>query len=216
MSSEERRQREQQELKRRILETAQEIARTKGWRSVTLREIADRIDYTHAALYSYFANKEQLLLEILREGFHLLLADLSRATQGATTPLDAFRRFVLAYWTFAWRNPELYRLMYGLDGLPFGVAETWTEGTQIGEAAAIVIKNLLEEQGKPVEQIDAKVFLFWSTLHGLISLSMLGRLAGSPHDLTPLVEQAIHDALRAWQVTEEPQGHPAETATVRE
>ena len=48
------------------------------------------------------------------------------------------------------------------------------------------------------------------------SLSMLGRLAGSPHDLTPLVEQAIHDALRAWQVTEEPQGHPAETATVRE
>ncbi len=111
MSSEERRQREQQELKQRILETAQEIARTKGWRNVTLREIADRIDYTHAALYSYFANKEQLLLEILREGFHLFLADLSRATQRATTPLDAFHRFVLAYWTFAWRNPELYRLM---------------------------------------------------------------------------------------------------------
>lgn len=216
MSSEERRRREQQELKRRILETAREIARTEGWSSVTLRKIADRIDYTHAALYSYFTNKEQLLLEILREGFHLLVADLSRATMGVTTPHEAFRRLVFAYWTFAWRYPELYRLMYGLDGIPFGVTETWTEGTQIGEMAASVIKNLLEEQGRPVEQIDAKVFLLWSTLHGLISLSMTGRLAGSPHDLAPLVEQAIHDALRAWQVTEEPQGHPAETETVRD
>jgi AcrR family transcriptional regulator len=207
MGSEERRQREQQELKQRILKTAQEIARTDGWRSVTLRKIADRIEYTHAALYSYFSNKEQLLLEILREGFHLFLAELFRATQGAQTPLDAFRRFVFAYWTFAWRNPELYRLMYGLDGLPFGVAETWTEGTQVGEAAGTIIKNLLEDQGKPGEQIDAKVFLFWSTLHGLISLSMMGRLAGSSQDLTPLVEQAIHDALRAWQVSEEPQEH---------
>src|SRR5437016_1419565 len=99
MSSEERRQREQQELKRRILETAREIARTEGWSSVTLRKIAERIDYSHAALYSYFANKEQLLLAILREGFELLLADLSRAAQQATTPLEAFRRSVFAYWS---------------------------------------------------------------------------------------------------------------------
>lgn len=215
MSSEERRQREQQELKRRILETAREIARTEGWSSVTLRKIADRIDYTHAALYSYFANKEQLLLEVLREGFHLLATDLSRATTGAMTPQEAFRRSVFAYWTFAWRHPELYRVMYGLDGIPFGVTETWAEGTQIGELATRVITKLLENQGRPIEQIEAKVFLIWSTLHGLISLAMIGRIAGSPRDLTPLVEQAIHDALTAWRVTEEPSAHPVETKTIR-
>lgn len=206
MSSEERRQREQQELKRRILETAREIARTEGWSSVTLRKIAERIDYSHAALYSYFANKEQLLLAILREGFELLLADLSRAARQATTPLESFRRSVFAYWSFAWRNPELYRVMYGLDGIPFGVAETWMEGTRIGEAAASVIMDLFEAQGRTVEQIDTKVFLLWSTLHGVIALSMMGRLAGLPDDLTPLIEQVIHDTLRAWQIPEELEG----------
>ena len=54
------------------------------------------------------------------------------------------------------------------------------------------------------------------TFYRMPTASMLGRLAGSSHDLMPLVEQAIHDALRAWQVTEELQENPAETAPVRE
>ena len=201
MGSEERRQREQQELKQRILATAREIARTEGWSAVTLRKIADRIEYTHAALYSYFANKEQLLLEVLREGFGLLATDLASSKIGAATPLIAFHRLVFAYWAFAWRHPELYRVMYGLDGIPFGVAETWQEGAHIGELAAEAVERLLQDQGKPVEQLDTKVSLLWSTMHGLISLIMAGRIAGEPGELTPLVEQYIQDTLTAWQIT---------------
>ena len=201
MGSEERRQREQQELRRRILATARAIAREEGWSAVTLRKIADRIEYTHAALYSYFANKEQLLLEVLREGFELLATDLASSSVGAKTPLVAFRRFVFAYWNFAWRHPELYRVMYGLDGIPFGVMETWREGTRIGELAAEVVERLLLDQGKPVEQIETKVYLFWSAMHGLISLIMAGRIAGEPGELTPLVEQYIQDTLTTWHIS---------------
>ena len=200
MGSEERRQREQQELKQRILATAREIARTEGWSAVTLRKIADRIEYTHAALYSYFANKEQLLLEVLREGFSLLATDLASSKVGAATPLIAFRRFVFAYWNFAWRYPELYRVMYGLDGISFGVTETWQEGTHIGDLASETVTQLLVDQGKPVEQIDTKVAMFWSAMHGLISLIMVGRIAGEPGELTPLVEQYIQDTLAAWHI----------------
>ena len=200
MGSEERRQREQQELRRRILATARAIAREEGWSAVTLRKIADRIEYTHAALYSYFANKEQLLLEVLREGFELLATDLASSSGGAEAPLVAFRRFVFAYWNFAWRHPELYRVMYGLDGIPFGVTETWQEGTRIGELAAEVVERLLLDQGKPIEQIDTKVYLFWSAMHGLISLIMAGRIAGEPGELTPLVEQYIQDTLTTWHI----------------
>ncbi len=228
MGSEERRQREQQELKQRILTTAREIARTEGWSAVTLRKIADRIEYTHAALYSYFANKEQLLLEVLREGFSLLATDLASSKVGAATPLIAFRRFVFAYWNFAWRHPELYRVMYGLDGIPFGVTETWQEGTHIGELAAEVVEQLLEDQGKRTEvveqlledqgkraeQINTKVYLFWSTMHGLISLIMAGRIAGGPDELTPLLEQYIQETLTSWHIpVEAPVNEPAVKTT---
>ncbi len=200
ISSKERRQREQQELKQRIVETACEIARTEGWSNVTLRKIADRIEYTHAALYSYFANKEQLLLEVLREGFQLLATDLASSSKGAETPFVAFRRLVYAYWNFAWRHPELYRVMFGLDGISFGVTETWNEGAHIGELAAGVVEGLLVDQGKPVEQIETKVFLLWSLLHGLIALNMVGRIAGTSESLTPFVERVIQDMLAAWHI----------------
>ncbi|GAC1662999.1 MAG: hypothetical protein PVS3B1_38670 [Ktedonobacteraceae bacterium] len=214
MGSEERRQREQQELKRRILTTAREIARTEGWNAVTLRKIADRIEYTHAALYSYFINKEQLLLEVLREGFGLLATDLASAKVGAATPLIAFRRFIFAYWNFAWRYPELYRVMYGLDGIPFGVTDTWKEGTYIGELAAEVIEQLLVDQGSPIEQIGTKVVLFWSAMHGLVSLIMAGRIAGEFDELTPLVEQYIQDTLAAWRIPANAQANEPGVKTV--
>lgn len=214
MGSEERRQREQQELKLRILATAREVAREEGWSAVTLRKIADRIEYTHAALYSYFANKEQLLLEVLREGFALLATDLASSKVGAETPLIAFRRLVFAYWNFSWRHPELYRVMYGLDGIPFGATETWQEGSHIGELAAEVVEQLLIDQGKPVEQIDTKVLLFWSAMHGLISLVMAGRIAGEPGALTPLVEQYIQDTLATWHITADVQANEPAIKTV--
>jgi AcrR family transcriptional regulator len=208
MGSEARRLREQHELKRRIIAAAREIARTEGWGNVTLRKIADRVEYTHAALYSYFANKEQLLLEVLREGFQLLALDLENSSAAAETPLIAFRRFVHAYWAFAWRHPELYRVMYGLDGISFGVSETWNEGTRIGELAAGVVERLLVAKGKPVERIETKVLLCWSELHGLIALSMAGRIPGTPETLTVLVDQIIIDLSDAWQVPAEPITEP--------
>lgn len=214
MGSEERRQREQQELRRRILATAREIAREEGWSAVTLRKIADRIEYTHAALYSYFANKEQLLLEVLREGFGLLATDLASSSVGAETALTAFHRFVFAYWNFAWRHPELYRVMYGLDGIAFGVTETWREGVRIGGLAAEAVERLLVDQGKPVEQIDTKVYLFWSAMHGLISLIMAGRIVGEPGELTPLVEQYIQDTLTTWHIPTDVQADKPAIETV--
>jgi AcrR family transcriptional regulator len=201
MGSEERRQREQQELRGRILATARAIAREEGWSGVTLRKIADRIEYTHAALYSYFANKEQLLLAVLHEGFGLLATDLASSGVGAENAMVAFRRFVFAYWNFAWRHPELYRVMYGLDGIAFGVTETWQEGVRIGELAAEMVERVLLDQGKPVEQIDTKVYLFWSAMHGLISLIMAGRIPGDPSELKPLVEQYIQDTLTTWHIS---------------
>jgi AcrR family transcriptional regulator len=72
MSRKERRLRDQQELKQSILEAARAIALAEGWSNVTMRKIAERIEYSHAAIYDYFENKDVLLLELVHEGFRLL------------------------------------------------------------------------------------------------------------------------------------------------
>ncbi len=198
MTKVERRLREQQELKQRILDTAREIARDEGWSNVSLRKIADRIEYSHAALYVYFESKEALFVAVLREGFRLLLQDLQVAKSTSHTPEQALLNVALAYWRFAWRSPELYKVMYGLDGVPFGVIETRVEGQQIGDVVAEAVQACLEYYHKPDAIVQEKVSLLWSTIHGLIALAMAGRLLEDTKQQEALVKKMVHNALLAW------------------
>src|ERR1700730_1140520 len=97
MGRKERRLRDQQELKQSMMEAARAIALAEGWSNVTMRKIADRIEYSHAAIYDYFENKDVLLLELVHEGFRLLEAELQAARAQAHDPVEAMRLIGRSY-----------------------------------------------------------------------------------------------------------------------
>lgn len=200
MGRKERRLQEQKELKQSILDAAREIALEEGWRNVTMRKIAEKIEYSHAAIYEYFENKDVLMLELLREGFRLLIHDLQAAQVSTQEPREAIVHMAHAYWNFAWRYPELYRVMNGLDGVPFSVDEAQVEGQKVGELLGVVIKVICQRNGTVVSDayVDNQVHLLWSMSHGIISLAMVGRIAGGKEKAFSLSEQALHDALQKW------------------
>ena len=202
MGRKERRFQQQQEVKQSILDAAREIALAEGWRNVTMRKIAEKIEYSHAALYEYFENKDVLLLEVLREGFRLLAQDLLVAHMSTDDPYEAIRRMAWAYWQFAWRSPELYRVMNGLDGISFRTDDPQVEGQKIGELVGAPIKALYQLHGKDVSDdwLDMQVNLFWSVSHGIISLAMVGRIVGGKERVYALYVQAVDDALQKWEI----------------
>ncbi len=201
MNRKERKLQVQQELKQSILDAAREIALDEGWRNVTMRKIAEKIEYSHAAIYEYFENKDVLLLELMREGFRLLILDLQAAQASAENPDDAVSRIGRAYWQFAWRYPELYRVMNGLDGVPFSADEAQAEGQKVGDLCGAVIKESCLRNGYEVTDayVNDQVHLFWSISHGIISLAMVGRIAGGKEHAFSLYKQAIHDMLQKWE-----------------
>ena len=69
MGTKQRREREKQEVREGILAGAREIALQEGWQAVTIRKVAERIEYSPPTIYEYFENKEAILLELLRQGF---------------------------------------------------------------------------------------------------------------------------------------------------
>lgn len=199
MGRKERRQREQQELKQSILDAAREIAQSEGWRNVTMRKIADRIEYSHPAIYGYFENKDVLLLELVHEGFRLLEIELQAARSQAHDPLEALRLVGRGYFMFAWHSPELYRLMYGLDGVTFSISEPEKEGMQIDNVVAQTVKAALESQGWPTSELAERVYILWSTAHGLVALTMADRIGGGQTQAMHLFERALQDMLLAWK-----------------
>src|SRR5690349_16811170 len=113
MEAEGRRERRRREVREAILAAARAIAREEGWGAVTIRKVADRIDYRSPVLYEHFASKEDLQLALLRDGFRDLQGRMEAAATTTDDPAQALHRIVRAYWTFAEDSAELYQVMYG-------------------------------------------------------------------------------------------------------
>ena len=182
-----------------IAEAARAIALAEGWSNVTMRKIADRIEYSHAAIYDYFENKDVLLLELVHEGFRLLEADLKLARAQAHDPEEAMRLIAHGYLEFAWRYPELYRLMYCLDGVTFRTAEPEKEGLRIEDAVAQTVKDVLDSHGWSTEHLADQVNILWGTAHGLVALTLADRIRGGQAQAVHLFDRAIQEMLLAWE-----------------
>lgn len=197
MGIEERREREKHELKRRIVKVARQLAVEEGWQKVTIRRIADLIEYSPPTIYEFFDNKEALLDELAREGFRLLLADLQRANLEEGEPQTLLLNLARVYWDFAWEHPELYQVIYGMKA-------TFHTRTDLTEAHAVfsLIRRVVHETLKPGDWEGRHhrdlLNILWGLWHGLISLAMEEKLGGGPPHGKELMEQATADLLSVW------------------
>ena len=198
MGIRERRQRQRQELRSGLLAAAREIATNEGWGAVTIRRIAERIEYSPPVLYEYFDSKEDLLLELVRIGYAEQLGAVKSAREASDDPEEALLGMTRAWCRFAFDSPDLYQVMYGLGGVSFPVPELRKEGEKIAEAMERAIEEVLKKYGKDDTGVREKVVLGWGTLHGLVALAMAGRVAGG-EEVERLVDLAMRDYLAAWK-----------------
>jgi AcrR family transcriptional regulator len=111
MGSKERRERERLNLKTRILDAAREMFCNEGYESVTMRNLAKRIEYSATAIYLHFKDKESLLAELCGGD----LADLDAAMAAVAAPLPPLERMHacgIAFVRFALAHPNQYRLVF--------------------------------------------------------------------------------------------------------
>jgi AcrR family transcriptional regulator len=115
MSYIERKIRDREAVKNSILEAAKRIAIKEGWHSVTIRKIADEIEYTPPIVYEHFENKEDLIKELMLSGFRMLSDGFKKSAQGETDPKELLRLLSVNHWEFALKNKELYKLMFSIE-----------------------------------------------------------------------------------------------------
>jgi AcrR family transcriptional regulator len=194
----ERRERQRREVRGGILDAARGIAVAEGWRSVTIRKIAERIEYSPPVIYEHFDSKDEILLELVRLGYAEQLGTLESVLGKAYGPEEAVLGMADAWMDFAFGSPDLYQAMYGLGGAPFAT-ETQREGEKVAEVVGNVLEEILHDHGTEVEDIEGKVTLMWSTVHGLVALTMVGRIPGGQTEARKLARQVARYYLTAWQ-----------------
>ena len=106
-----RREREKEEIQRRILDAAREILVSEGPEAVTMRRIAERIEYTPTALYFHFRDKDELLRRLCVEDFGKLAARFQVLAR-VPDPVERLRMLGRAYVAFAVEHPHPYRFLF--------------------------------------------------------------------------------------------------------
>jgi AcrR family transcriptional regulator len=199
MGIKERRERERQEIRQSILSAARQIAIEEGWQAVTTRKVAERIEYSQPTIYEYFDNKEAILMALLYQGFEQVLSAMRSAKEQHEQPEAQLLAMSRAYWAFAFRCPELYQVMHGLGGVSFSHADTPAEARAIFALMRESLRAWMQAEGVAIEEPDAAIDAIWGLVLGLITLTMMGRIARGEQRAQRIMEQTILDLLHAWQ-----------------
>jgi len=167
----ERKERVRQNMRRVILDTAMKLFLKEGFEKVTMRRIAEIIEYSPASIYSYFKNKDDILYALYLEGFE----ELYRRQQSVLSikdPVKRIRRHGEVYILFAFERPELYDLMFIMRGPVRKIRER-----DDGDVALVAygflkqnVKECMDTGAIPKTNVDAATFSFWSLVHGMASL----------------------------------------------
>lgn len=188
MGSKDRILRQKEETRRNILDAAYTIAKEEGWQGLSMRKIADKIEYTAPIIYEYFSNKEAILQELTLKGFICLSKNLEKAKNESQNPAEQLEKMWMAYWDFAFEDKELYQVMYGVQ------MNCCTERCSATENPynlfTGVIAKIMEKSNPSQEIIKQKYFTFFSVIHGLISVNMVGN--GLPKETN---NQILKDAI---------------------
>jgi AcrR family transcriptional regulator len=111
MGSKERKERNRMKMHKDILHAALRIVREEGHRSLSLRRLADNIEFSATAVYMYFKNKEALLVDLAKLGYQQLNTSIDTNCKSIIDPRNRLKAMLTTYWDFATHEKELYLLM---------------------------------------------------------------------------------------------------------
>src|SRR5215831_4189058 len=111
MGIKERQERDREAVRRAILDAARELFVSEGYQNVSIRKIAERIEYSPAAIYGYFPSKDDIFFALAEEGFGLLHRD-GVSELDTLHPLDGVRAIFWRLYRFSCEHPQYFALMF--------------------------------------------------------------------------------------------------------
>ncbi len=172
MGTRERIQRNKDKVYNGILNSAMEIIKNEGLEALSVRKIADKIEYSATVIYSYFFNKEAILIELSRKGFASLVDCVKRSLNELTDPKVRMETLMLAHVRFAKKESELYQLMYTVGIHDGNIEHTFPALKDIRNIFRKELSNLTIDGSIDDDTFRHEYLTFLSIAHGLATLNL--------------------------------------------
>jgi AcrR family transcriptional regulator len=178
MGISERKEKQKLEVKKLILDASIKLFIEEGFQNVSIRKIADLIEYSPTTVYLYFKDKNEILFQLHELGFQKM-TEYNSGLWDIVNPLDRLHQMGINYVQFGLENPEFYDIMF-LQHAPMEVIEQsvncdWQNGdVALGRLIGCVTECM--DQGLIIKgDAHAISMAVWGMSHGLVSLTLSRR-----------------------------------------
>jgi AcrR family transcriptional regulator len=193
----ERRHREKVALRQEILDAARELFAKEGYESVSMRRIAEKIEYSPTTIYLYFHDKQELIEELCNQTFALLTRKLEKVTAGPGDPVERLKAGLRAYVEFGLKHPDQYRVTLMM---PYHECEgkeiTDSEGWKTFQCLVRGVTECVQAGRLRETDVVAVSQALWTVVHGLTSAQITHGDCFPWVERSRLIELTIESAVR--------------------
>lgn len=205
MGIKERQERDREAVRRSILDAARDLFVTEGYRNVSIRKVAEKIEYSPAALYGYFPSKDDIFYALAEEGFRLLHGDTpeNAGDLDDLPPIERIRETFWRLYQFSCKQPQYFELMFVDRSVP-RISQEYERFAFARERKARLIDQIQSciDNGSLPSHLDAHV-VFRTLTMGLLGAAMM-RLScrlGPDENPDKLARHVLDVTLRGLQAS---------------
>lgn len=173
MGVQERRAREKKELRQEILDAARELFVREGFENVSMRKIAEKIEYSPTTIYLYFEDKDDLLDCLCEETFARLLRNQNKVSETVSDPLERLRLCLRGYIEFGLKHPNDYMVTFMMTRPtmdPKSPPKSYELGHRAFDFLRTTLAQCVEQHLIEIADLEATAQVLWASIHGLTSL----------------------------------------------
>jgi AcrR family transcriptional regulator len=200
-----RRERERAEFREEVLAAARKIVIEEGFDALTMRKIAEAIEYAPGTIYLYFESRDAIAFALCSAGFETFFEAVAPAAAIAD-PVERFRELGVRYVKFGLENPETYRLLFMEDpkyseaGFDERAEAPDSPGTRaLGILIGIFDDLRAQKRLKSTADSQTLAEIVWAGVHGIVALHIAchGFPKASPEDLLETLTATFANGLIA-------------------
>jgi AcrR family transcriptional regulator len=203
----ERKEKQKLEIRKLILDASMKLFVEEGFEHVSIRKIADLIEYSPTTIYLYFKDKDEIYLHLHDVGFTNMQA-LNRNLDDIRNPLLRLHKMGENYLNFGLDNPEYYDLMFIQRSPMVKLNEMECSDWKSGDAAMLRLKDTVREcmdQGfLAINDVDLVSVSIWSMVHGLVALVIKDRMekfVPGPEQIRPVLMQSLNFLINTLDIS---------------
>ncbi|WP_315925708.1 TetR/AcrR family transcriptional regulator [Mesorhizobium sp. SP-1A] len=170
LTAQARREQHRTALRSELIAAAHKLVQEEGYEGLTIRKLANRVGYAPMSVYSYFADKQEILVALAEDAFRTLARRIEE--NRSDDPIEALKAVMVEYAAFGLGNPNEYRIVFMTEKSKPPAGTTVAEAPEGNPAMKALIERVeaCVAAGKLKGDPHAIATMLWTVGHGTISL----------------------------------------------